>query len=216
MWGQPPREPAPSEAAGSSKRSEQRTSSSLIALDVTTANWLLESLSGRGFLGKECHQAAHAAAIRTSSNRINRKSAAQTPLLPTRFPQHKINLPEKNPTSVRNPRKANNKKRSEPKVSHPLTTQIRIKKTYPVNPCVLCVKDFSLPKKRKGGRKGPPTLGTRYWVLGTTSQQPQPPASTQQSPSLQSAPEHSPRWPRYPCMHPHKDAGFHPHASPAH
>ena len=83
---------------------------------------------------------------------------------------------------------------------------------------VLRIKGVFLQEKRRAAAK-PALDKTRYSVLGTTYcfQQPprQPLESRPQSPSLQFEPAHSPRWPRYRCKHPHKDAGFHPRASPA-
>ncbi len=158
------------------------------------------------------------AAIRTSTNEINPRNAQQNPLLPTRF------AGEFNPTRKQQfhfpqpPRPSSHETDLiSPNPSHQLTTKIRTNKNYPVSPGGPSVERFSFSrKKRKSGPKAAPQA-TRYEVLGAIYPPPQPqPASSRQSPSPQSAPAHFPRWPRYRCNHPHKDAGFHPHASPAH
>src|SRR5229473_2399168 len=97
-----------------------------------------------------------------------------------------------------------------PTINHPDSYQ----SDYPVFPLWPLWLRFSAAQKRRAARKAAHLANS---VLGTISPPPPPPqpVSPRQSPSLQSAPAHSPRWPPYRCKHPHKGAGFHPRASPA-
>ncbi len=130
----------------------------------------------------------------------------------------------KHSTSIRSsPRQRMKTTAQYPFESHQLTTKIRSHPNCPVLLRVPCVKGVFFPKKKERPQK-PLSIEVSYWVLGTgysvlraNSRQPLPqqPESLPQSPSLQCVSEHSPRWPRYRYKHPHKDAGFHPRASPA-
>jgi len=88
--------------------------------------------------------------------------------------------------------------------SHPLTNQIRIRQNDPVTICASRVEASSIQKRRRRPAKAAiPELETGNRKPETIFRPPQPPATSQQSPSHQSAPIRFPRWPRCPCMRPH-------------